>query len=182
MLPLHPKLVHLPVALAVIVPLVALGVLVAWYRGGLPARAWGLVVGLQVLLVASGIAAMTTGESDHERVERIVPAATIEAHADAALAFVVTAAIVLVAMVLALFLTGDVARQRVAVLAVAGTLGVLASGYRVGHAGGELVYVRGAAEAWTDPASRGLKGPTAPAVGEPAGGARGERERGPGGD
>ena len=50
----HPRLVHLPIALAVLVPVAAAVVLVPWWRGWLPARAWWLAVALQAALVASG--------------------------------------------------------------------------------------------------------------------------------
>ena len=38
--PLHPAVVHLPIALAVLTPLLALLTLLACRRGVLPARAW----------------------------------------------------------------------------------------------------------------------------------------------
>ena len=39
-LPLHPKIVHLPIALAVLMPLITAGLLIAWWRDMLPRRAW----------------------------------------------------------------------------------------------------------------------------------------------
>ena len=42
--PLHPAVVHLPIALAVLVPLGALAALLAIWKGFLPARSWWGVV------------------------------------------------------------------------------------------------------------------------------------------
>ena len=42
--PLHPAVVHLPIALVLVLPLVAIGALVAIRRGGRPVIAWGLTL------------------------------------------------------------------------------------------------------------------------------------------
>jgi mono/diheme cytochrome c family protein len=47
---LHPKIVHLPIALAVLLPLVSGGVLLGWWRGFFQARVWWVVVTLQLAL------------------------------------------------------------------------------------------------------------------------------------
>ena len=57
----HPKVVHLPMALAVLMPLIAGTGLFAIWRGWLDRRAWGGVVLLQSVLVGSGELAMNTG-------------------------------------------------------------------------------------------------------------------------
>ena len=51
--PLHPAVVHLPIALAVLVPLLAAGGLLAIRSGFLPARAWLAVALVQALLAGS---------------------------------------------------------------------------------------------------------------------------------
>lgn len=144
----HPKLVHLPIALGVLMPLIAAGLALAWWRGWLPARAWTVAVLLQAALVGSGALALRSGEAEEERVEAVVAEAAIERHEEAAEAFVWGAAAVLVAMAGA----GLAARTRaglpLAAVAVAGSLGVLALGYRTGQEGGELVYTHGAAQAY----------------------------------
>lgn len=63
--PLHPKLVHVPIALAAIMPMLASGLLLAWQQGWLPRRAWTVA-----LLVGGVLAALNTGEVDAEEVER----------------------------------------------------------------------------------------------------------------
>jgi uncharacterized membrane protein len=160
----HPKLVHLPIALAILMPWMAGGLLLAWWRQWLPARAWVIAVALQALLVGAGLLALQSGEAEEERVEPFVAEPFLEAHEEAAGAFVWASGGVLGVMLLGLGL----ASRRPAGLAAAtaatlGTLVVLGLGYRTGQAGGDLVYRHGAAQAY--PASAAT--PPAPA-GAPA--------------
>lgn len=152
-LPLHPKLVHLPIALAVIMPLISLGLVAAWWRGALCRRTWVVAVALQALLVISGIAALRTGEADEERIEAVVPEAAIEAHEEAAEVFVAASGAVLLLTLLAAVVPRERIARAFAALAATGTLGVLALGYQVGDAGGRLVYQHGAAAAWAPAAA-----------------------------
>jgi uncharacterized membrane protein len=84
----HPKVVHLPMALAVLMPLIAGGGLFAIWRGWLDRRAWAGVVLFQAVLVGAGALAMNTGEREEHRVEKVVAEAQIEAHEEAAEVFV----------------------------------------------------------------------------------------------
>jgi uncharacterized membrane protein len=61
-LPLHPKLVHLPIALAILMPMISGGLLLAWMKDLLPKRAWIVAVALQAVLVGSSVMAMRSGE------------------------------------------------------------------------------------------------------------------------
>lgn len=146
-LPLHPRIVHIPIALAIIMPLVAGGILVAWGRGALDRRAWVIVVALQALLVGGALGAMSTGEADEERVEAMAPESAIEAHEEAAELFTWAAVAVLVVFAGGALLPGDRARKLATLAAAVGTIVVLGLGIRVGHAGGELVYRHNAAAA-----------------------------------
>jgi hypothetical protein len=60
--PLHPAVVHLPIALAVLIPGLALLGILLIYKNVLPARSWALIVLLQALLVGSGWLALQTGK------------------------------------------------------------------------------------------------------------------------
>lgn len=155
----HPKVVHLPIALGVLMPLIAGGLLLAWWRQWLPPRSWLMAVGLQALLVLSGFVAMRTGEEDEERVEKIVDERFIEAHEEAAEAFTWTGAAVLALMLAAGVMSSRKAGLPLAGVAAVGTLAVLGMGYRVGHEGGELVYEHGAAQAYTKGAAAGPHSP-----------------------
>jgi len=144
----HPKVVHLPVALAVLMPLVTGGALFAWWRGWFDRRTWAAVVLLQAVLVGSGAAAMKSGEREEERVEEVVAERHIEAHEEAAEVFVWASAAVLLLMVAPLGLPDGRVRQAASLAAFLGTLVVFGLGYRAGEAGGKLVYQYGAAEAY----------------------------------
>jgi hypothetical protein len=143
----HPKIVHLPIALGVLMPLLAGGLLLAWWRDWLPARSWTIAVALQALLVASGVAALQSGEAEEDRVERVVAERHIEEHEEAAEAFVAASGAVLGAMLLGLVAARTPAGRPLAAMATVGTLVVLGLGYRTGEAGGALVYRHGAAAA-----------------------------------
>jgi hypothetical protein len=149
-LPIHPQLVHVPIALAVLMPLVAGGLLAAWWQGWLPRRTWLVAVALQGVLVGAGLLALRSGEGDEERVESVVAESAIEAHEEAASLFVGATAVVLVLAAAAAALRGERAARISAAAATAATLIVLGLGYRVGEAGGRLVYEQGAASAFTD--------------------------------
>ncbi len=154
--PLHAAIVHLPIALAVLLPLFAIGALIAVRRGAAPRYAWGITIAMTVVLAGSALAAKETGEDGEERVERLVPTAALEAHEEAADRFVVV-----VLAVLAVSLVGlrsDRLGSAGRLVATAGTLVVLAAGYSVGKAGGELVYQHGAAAAYATGAVGGVNG------------------------
>ena len=144
--PLHPAVVHLPIALALLVPLVAAFALVASRSGWLPDRAWAFVVLLQALLVGSAWLALETGEAQEERVEKVVAERHIEDHAERAERLLLGAGIVLavVGAGLAPGRTGALARP----LGFALALGVAGLAADVGRSGGKLVYEHGAATAY----------------------------------
>jgi len=146
----HPKVVHLPMALAVLMPLVAGGAAFAWWRGWFDRRIWMAVFLLQAALAGSGFVAMNTGEAEEDRVEEIVAEKHIESHEEAAELFVWASAIVLALMVLPLGLPEGRLRGASAVVAVVGSLLVFGLGFRTGEAGGRLVYEHGAAQAYVE--------------------------------
>jgi uncharacterized membrane protein len=153
-MPLHPKIVHLPIALAILMPVVSAGLLLAWFRDLLPRRTWMVAVLLQAILVGSSVFAMRTGEADEEVVEAVVSESAIEAHEEAAEVFTWAAAGVLVLFAAGAVLPAGVARATATAATVA-TLAVLFLGYRVGQAGGSLVYEHGAAAAFQAVAAAG---------------------------
>ena len=146
--PLHPAVVHLPIAFAVLVP--GLAVLGTWliYKNFLPARSWILIVFLQALLVGTGWLALETGEREEDRVERVVAEDPIESHEEAAERFFLLAGIGLLVSGAGLLPRQGGTMGRIAVTAA--TIAVLAAGISVGHSGGQLVYEHGAANAYLD--------------------------------
>ena len=151
--PLHPAVVHFPIALALLAPLVALIVGLAIRSRAVGPRGWMLVVLLQALLAGSAWLAVETGEDEEERVEKIVAERHIEEHEEAAERLLALAAAAL-AVSLAGLATGRLGvAGRVATIAVGAV--VVAGAVAVGHSGGELVYRHGAADAYASPEARG---------------------------
>jgi uncharacterized membrane protein len=153
--PLHPAVVHLPIALALLVPGLALLGILAIHKKLLPARSWALIVLLQALLLGSGWLALETGEAQEERVERVVAESHIETHEEAAKRFLAVAAVGLVACA-----AGLLPRRAGALGRAAGglaALAVLAAAVSVGHSGGALVYRHGAASAYSNGPAAGSR-------------------------
>ncbi len=153
-LPLHPALVHLPLGLAFLIPVLALGFAWAIWTGRVRSRAWVSIVALQAVLFGAGWLAMSTGEREEERVEQVVPEAVLNQHEAYAEQF-----LWLTGLTLGLAATVLVSRHHRATRAlvsatVVGTLIVAASALRVGHAGGQLVYGHNAASVYATGGSR----------------------------
>lgn len=146
--PLHPAIVHFPLALALLVPLAALAVMLLQRLGLVTARAWLAVLALQVLLAASGLVAVRTGEADEERVEEVVAERRIEEHEERAERFATLAGVTVLAV--AATLVAGRLQPFVAAGALVMTAFVAVAAVRVGHSGGELVYRHGAASAFVE--------------------------------
>jgi uncharacterized membrane protein len=154
-LPLHPAVVHLPLGIAFVLPLLAVGLLLAAWRGRGSRSAWAMLVALQLAVVVGGVVALQTGEQQEERVERVVSEAALEGHEERAQAFVWASGAVLLLGLGALVSQKERARRVLAMGVTAGTLAVAALALWTGHSGGELVYVHGAASAYASPQSAG---------------------------
>lgn len=156
-LPLHPAVVHLPVALAALMPLIAAGFAWALWTGRVRLRAWTAVVALQALLVAGGLVAMKTGEGEEDRVEAMVQKGAIHLHEEYAEQFIWAAGAGLALAALVLAGRKSHVSNALAGTFVVATLGVAGMAVRVGHAGGQLVYAHGAASVYVS----GAGGPSA---------------------
>ena len=153
-IPLHPALVHVPLGLSLVMPIVAAAIGFALLKGWANKPMWLVVIALQAIVLVGGLVAMNTGEDEEEVVEKIVDERFIEEHEERAEAFVWSAGITLAlsAAVLVLGPQQVGIAAMVTALAAAVTLGL---GYRVGHSGGELVFKHGAAAAYADGAAAG---------------------------
>lgn len=147
--PLHPAIVHLPLALAFVMPALAIGIAWALWTGRARPRAWLALIALQTVLLGAGLLAMNTGEREEDRVESVVPSSALAQHEEYAESFVwATAGTLLIAVLVVPFRRSPVART-LATLTVIGTFLVTAAAIRVGHAGGTLVYVHNAGAAYS---------------------------------
>ncbi len=159
--PLHPIVVHFPMAVAVLLPISAAVAIWAIHRGAVPLRAWAVPAALAVALTGSALVAMETGEAEEERVEAVVGDAPIHEHEEAAERFLLFSGVV--ALVAGLGLLSGSVGAAARLVASAGTLVVLVAGVLVGSAGGKLVYEHGAAKAYVS--SAGAPATTPEAVG-----------------
>lgn len=140
--PLHPAIVHLPLALAVIVPLSLLFAVWKVKKGSALTDVWMPAVVMAFLLFVSALAATNTGESDEEVVEQVVSEQVIEAHEERAEGFTYAAGFLF--LISAAGFMKARAGQAARWLSVAASVVVFVLALRVGHSGGSLVYEHGA--------------------------------------
>jgi len=158
--PLHPIIVHFPIALTFIVSLLILVFAFMIKTNKMSHKTWLIIIGLQIATTATGYMALETGEDEEHSVEKVLDKKLIHEHEEAAEIFVGSTVIALVLSIAAFFLKSQI--QFLAQLVVC--LVSLVSCYLVyntGSSGGELVYVHGAARAYAqnsgaDSASEGL--------------------------
>lgn len=137
---LHPALVHLPLGLALAMPIFLLVLAILDGKGRLTRQAWILALVLQFLITVGAFSAMKTGEAEEERVERGIPEAALHEHEEAAEVFT-WATVALLALSVLPVLNLGAGLKRVVPFALLGiSLVVLALALRVGKLGGALVY------------------------------------------
>lgn len=144
--PLHPAIVHIPLTLAFLLPLFAIGAGFTAWHGGSAGRRWMVVPVLALLMFATALVASSAGEQDEEKVERVVPGAALEAHEEWGEAFVWSAAGTLLVAFFGMA-QGAAVRRGAIVATTVGSVAVAAVAFQTGRLGGELVYEHGAADA-----------------------------------
>ena len=151
--PLHPAVVHFPIVLMVLLPVVGGVALWAIRRGARPPVAWTVPVVAAAALALSSWVAVETGENEEDVVEPVVAEAAVHEHEEGAELFLVLSGALL--LVTAAGLLRGAPGRAARLGAIAGAVGLGALGARVGHSGGNLVYRDGAASAYTEgPAGR----------------------------
>ncbi len=151
-MPLHPLIVHIPLVLCGLTPIVA-GFL-AWqtWRGRGSRRAWLVALALQLVIVGGVLIAIDTGGDEAGVVHSVVPRDAIHEHADAAHWFEYATALTLVLVIAATALRdrrSAIAGGAAAVIALV----TVAIGIRVGHLGGKIVFECDAPAAYKTPAA-----------------------------
>jgi hypothetical protein len=114
-----------------------------------------VVVALQALLLGSALVAIKTGGAEEDRVERVVQERVLRQHEESAEQFAWASGATLALAALVLVLRRSAASRAATVGVVVATVVVAGLGFRVGHAGGELVYTHGAASAYATPGQAG---------------------------
>ncbi len=157
-IPFHPVIVHFPIAITFILPILILTF--AWMikQNKMSQQAWLIIIGLQVLTTVTGYVAMETGEEAEEVAERVIEKKYIHQHEEKAEIFVGATVVALVLSIAAFFLRKEIqffVKLAVCIVSILACFLV----YRTGHSGGELVYEHGAAGAYLqkeNPAPQGL--------------------------
>ena len=83
--PFTPKMVHIPLALAMILPLLNLAIVCSWWKKKwLSRRVWLISACLHAVMTLSAFVAMQTGETEEHIAERVVSEHEIKRHEEAA--------------------------------------------------------------------------------------------------
>lgn len=157
--PLHPVIVHFPIAFGMLLPFVLIWSHVKAHLSYEQRLAWRPPLILAVLVAICSTVAVETGEDQEEIVEAVVAESALELHEEAGELF--QRGSILVALVLGLGVAPRVP-ERVSFalrsLALVLSLAVLVPLVQAGHYGGLLVYEHGAARAYTSDVAPGAAG------------------------
>ena len=145
--PIHPMIVHLPLALSFLLPVLILVFAYMIKINRMTPKGWLVILGLQLTLVVSGYVSLETGETEEDVVERVVSKDLIHEHEEAAEIFVGSTVIALVLSIGAFFIRNEFQFPVKLAVAVVGLVSCYLA-YQTGLLGGELVYKHGAASAY----------------------------------
>ena len=146
--PLHPGIVHFPIALTFIMPILVLVFAYMIRANKMAPKGWLVIIGLQLAIVASGYVSLETGETEEDMVEKVVSKKLIHEHEEAAEIFVGSTVIALVLSISAFFVRKEIGLFLKLSVALIGLISSFLA-YRTGHLGGELVYIHGATNAYS---------------------------------
>lgn len=146
-LPWHPVVIHLPLALAVLTPILIILVLLGIVKCKWPRSTWAIIVLICALGAGSGFMATQTGEDVEDQVETVVAKDLIHEHEDAGEWFSYGLWILLFLAVIPFIPRKNQEALWPYLPALIMAFIVLAMGMRTGHSGGSLVYKHNAASA-----------------------------------
>ncbi len=145
--PLHPILVHFPIALSFLLPILALVFAFFIKTKKMNSSMWAIIMGLHLFTVGMGYLSLETGETEEDTVVKIVDKDLIADHEKYAEIYVGVTVLATVLSVVAFFIQANLQMYlqlaNVVVLVIAAFFA-----YETGEHGGELVYKHGAARAY----------------------------------
>lgn len=145
--PLHPFMVHFPMALSFLMPFLVLVFAVLIKKRKMDSKAWIIIIGLQLMTTVTGYIALETGEDEEHKVAKVVSKSLIHEHEEAAEIFVSSTVMALV-LGIAVFFVKEELQFKIQLIITLLSFGSTFLAYRTGFMGGELVYVHGAARAY----------------------------------
>ena len=147
MLPLHPFMAHIPLVLALCLPIVIVSSIVFIMKKKISPRFWWVPVIIQITIVVFSYIALETGEDQEDTVLQFVAKPFIQQHENAAEIFSGLGVILLGLMAVVLFVGESLARNLRFLTAVLSLI-PLAAGLYAGRLGGAIAYTHGGAEAY----------------------------------
>lgn len=146
-LPLHPLIVHFPIALAFVLPLLIVAFAYMLKMNKMSNSGWLIIIGLQIATTVSGYVALETGETEEHQVKKVLDKKLIHDHEENAEIFVGSTVIALVLSVATFFLRKELQIVAQMVIALVSLMSCYLA-FNTGHSGGSLVYEHGAASAY----------------------------------
>ncbi len=147
-LPLHPIVVHFPIVLGSLLPLLAIGLWSAIKKWQWTPKVWALVSAVALIYTLSAVVAVQLGEADEEKVEKVISEKVIEEHEEAG-ELIPWLAGTLFLVSLGGFSVKYSKRAQLALIVL--SLVAVVPLINAGHTGGELVYEHGASIAHLPP-------------------------------
>ncbi|MBC86828.1 MAG: hypothetical protein CL677_06570 [Bdellovibrionaceae bacterium] len=148
-IPLHPAIVHLPIGLVLILPIVTLILMTFFFRGSISKQILLVIVALHGVLVGSTYIALETGENEEHVVEKVISESLIEGHEERAESFMAGTVVVFLMSLALIGHSLGLPPKPVLSVVLLGQFALVLLGYKVGHSGGELVYIHGASQVYT---------------------------------
>ena len=145
--PVHPMIVHFPLALTFILPLLIIVFAYLIKTNKMAPQGWFIIIGLQLAVVATGYMSLETGENEEDLVVKVLDKKLINEHEEAAEIFVGSVVIGLVLSIGVFFIQNEFQFPIKLAIAIIGLLSCYFA-YVAGSLGGELVYKHGAASAY----------------------------------
>lgn len=136
-LPLHPIIIHFPIAIGCLMPVLMIFIAIAIRKWQWPARTWWVIVLLQSIFFLSSMVAVKTGELDEES-GRAPLVSGMEEHEEWGEKVPIAAGIILALTLMPIFLPKKY--NAALIVSILGSMLVVGLLIQTGHTGGQLVH------------------------------------------